>query len=94
MNEPRNLIEQQLTHHQATSASAITQKPLSAELADVVLDCCLTWLPEPREVLHLSKPPRVSSAYRIDGILGFAFGNRLDSRGGRVPWGGVGAVGK
>lgn len=67
MNELRNLIEQRLTRHHATSASAITKKPLNAELTEVVLDCCLTWLPEPREVLHLSKPV-VSQANTVSTV--------------------------
>jgi len=77
MNELRNLIEQQLSHHHVTSVSAITKQPLNIELAGVGLDCCLTWLPEPHEVLRLSSPRSV------DSIIGFAFGNRFEPHGNR-----------
>jgi len=77
MDQVESLISELLFQQHIRGFSRITGQPLNVELAHVILDCCLTWIPPSEEVVRTDRPRPV------DGILGFAFGNRFDAHGNR-----------
>jgi hypothetical protein len=77
MENIQELIAVRLKEEMLEGSRAMSGAPLSKELAKVIGDCCLTWLPLPQETMALSSPRQVV------GIVGFAFGNRFEAHGNR-----------
>ncbi len=79
MDELLELLTAKLTAQGVDGRTPLADNTLPSAIASAIIDCCLTWLPKPNEVIKLQEPRPVTA------IIGFAFGNRFELHGNRGP---------